>query len=111
MHRQVAAYRGSAAEENSFLRGLWRGPVAARAGEIAGFDSTMAAPLRHIAQIQGQVILVHAETDEIVPFVQAQDLARACGPRCRLVPLTGYRHLESLSNRELRAEMMTAFTE
>jgi len=74
-------------------------------GFEAGFRPDDASPERHITATEADVVLLYSRADEIVPFAHGQAVARACGERCRLVPMDDYDHLGALSNPTVRAEL------
>ena len=75
------------------------------AGFEAGFDPADASPVKHITATRADVLLLYSRDDDIVPFSHGEAIARACGERCRLVPMEGFDHLGALSNPILRREL------
>ena len=75
------------------------------AGYEGGFDPTDASPEQHITATHADVLLLYSRDDDIVPFAHGEAIARACGERCRLVPMEGFDHLGALSNLIVRREL------
>lgn len=74
-----------------------------RAAERAGFDPEDASAEALMPRGDARVLLVHGAADQVVPLQAARDLAARCPERCRVLPLPGKDHLESMRGPELRA--------
>jgi pimeloyl-ACP methyl ester carboxylesterase len=70
-----------------------------RAGELAAFSPDAADTRGAIAHTHADVLLIHGEADEHIPFVHARSLLAACpAGRCRLLPIPAADHPGALAS-------------
>ncbi|MEM1418975.1 MAG: hypothetical protein AAGH15_29050, partial [Myxococcota bacterium] len=81
-----------------------------RAAAAGGFNPEDASPLLAAPGVHGRLVLAHGTDDELLPFAQAEAVARACAPRCELVRLEGADHHESLGGPIVRDRSYRLFT-
>lgn len=100
----VAAFRSfpHIARTSIELSSIAQWAVISAAGMRAGFTPSDASPEAHIGGTEADVVLVYSVDDDIVPYEHGQAVLEACGDHCEILRLSGYDHLGTLSNPELR---------
>ncbi|MEO0325415.1 MAG: alpha/beta fold hydrolase [Myxococcota bacterium] len=81
-----------------------------RAASAGGFAPQQASPLAAARSIRSRVVMAHGTEDQLLPFAQAEAVARACAPHCELVALEGQDHHGSLGGPVVRERSYRLFT-
>ncbi len=81
-----------------------------RAASAGGFRPADASPLAAAPAIRSRVLMAHGTEDQLLPFAQAEAVARACARHCELVALEGADHHGSLGGPVVRERSFRLFT-
>ncbi len=68
------------------------------AGELGGFSPDAADTRAALAHARANVLLIHGDADEHIPFAHARSLHSACPTRCRLMPIDGADHQSAIGS-------------